>query len=189
MSDLGNDTVIPGQGAFAERGPIAVPPLRARRLEVWLPMLIVALDQLTKAVVRATMPEHTSVTVIPGLMDLTHVRNTGAAFGFLNSAEFPLKGVVIAVIATAALIGVGLYAASLARHQLLPRTGLALIIGGAAGNLIDRIVAGSVVDFVDVYWQTHHFWAFNVADSAISVGVAVMILDMLGVGTHVSKTV
>jgi signal peptidase II len=184
-----NDTLIPGQGAFTEGEANLVQPLRARRLEVWLPMLIVALDQLSKAVIRATMPEHSSVTVIPGFMDLTHVRNTGAAFGFLNAAEFPLKTVVIAVIATAALMGVGLYAAGLARHQIVARLGLALIIGGAAGNLIDRIVAGSVVDFVDVYWRTHHFWAFNVADSAITVGVAVMILDMLGVGTHVSKTV
>ena len=94
--------------------------------------------------------------------------------------EFPFKTVIIAVIASAALIGVGMYAASLAHHQLIARIGLALIIGGAAGNLIDRIAAGSVVDFVDVYWRTWHFWAFNVADSAITIGVAIMILDMLG---------
>ena len=94
----------------------------------------------------------------------------------------------IAVIATAALIGVGVYAASLSHHQVVARIGLALIIGGAAGNLLDRVVAGSVVDFVDVYWRTYHFWAFNVADSAITIGVAIMILDMLDVGTHVSKT-
>src|SRR5207247_7188904 len=130
-----------------------------------------------------------SVTMIPGLMDVIHIRNAGAAFGILNTVEFPLKTVVIAVIATAALIGVGMYAASLARHQLVARTGLALIIGGAAGNLIDRVVAGSVVDFVDVYWRTWHFWVFNVADSAISVGVTVMILDMLGLGAHASNTV
>jgi signal peptidase II len=77
------------------------------------------------------------------------------------------------------LIGVGMYAASLAHHQLAARAGLALIIGGAAGNLIDRLTAGSVVDFVDVYWHSWHFWAFNVADSAITVGVAIMILDMI----------
>ena len=151
-----------------------------RRLEVWLPILIVALDQLTKAAIRATVPLHESVTVVPGFVDFTHVRNTGAAFGILNYAEFPFKTAVIAVIATAALIGVGMYAASLAHHQFVARVGLALIIGGAAGNLLDRIVAGSVVDFVDVYWRTHHYWAFNVADSAISVGVAIMIFDMLG---------
>jgi phosphatidylglycerol:prolipoprotein diacylglycerol transferase len=94
-------------------------------------------------------------------MDFTHVLNSGAAFGFLNGVDFPFKTVVIAVIATAALIGVGVYAANLAHHQIVARLGLALIIGGAAGNLIDRLVSGSVVDFVDVYWGTHHFWAFK----------------------------
>ena len=121
-------------------------------------------------------------------MDFTHIRNTGAAFGMLDATAFPFKTTVIALIATAALIGVSLYSASLAAHQMLARIGLALIVGGAAGNLIDRIWMGSVVDFVDVYWRTYHFWAFNVADSAITIGVTVMILDMLGLGTHVSKT-
>ena len=159
-----------------------------RRLEIWLPLAIVALDQLTKAIVRSNVPLHSSVTVVPGLMDFTHVRNSGAAFGILNVTEFPFKTAVIAVIAIAALIGVGMYAASLAHHQLVARLGLALIIGGAAGNLLDRVVSGSVVDFVDVYWRTYHFWAFNVADSAITIGVAIMILDMLGTDSHVSKT-
>jgi signal peptidase II len=152
-------------------------------------MVIVVLDQLTKIIVRITLPLHDSVNVIPGFLDFTHVRNTGAAFGILNAVDFPFKTTLLAVIATGALVGVAIYTAGLARQQLLARVGLALIIGGAAGNLIDRLVGGSVVDFVDVYWGTYHFWAFNVADSAITVGVSVMILDMLGVGTHVSKTV
>jgi signal peptidase II len=164
-------------------------PYRARRLEIWLPILIVVLDQLTKLIVRIMLPLHDSVNVIPGFLDFTHVRNTGAAFGILNAVDFPFKTTLLAVIATGALVGVAIYTAGLARQQLLARVGLALIIGGAAGNLIDRLVEGSVVDFVDVYWGTYHFWAFNVADSAITVGVSVMILDMLGVGTHVSKTV
>jgi signal peptidase II len=162
--------------------------LRSRRLELWLPILIVAFDQLTKAIIRSTIPLYSSVTVIPGLLNLTHVLNSGAAFGILNTADFAFKTVVIAIVQTSALIGVGLYAASLAHHQLVARTAFALIIGGAAGNLVDRIVAGSVVDFVDVYWRTHHFWAFNVADSAITIGVVVMILDTLGAGARVSKT-
>lgn len=162
-------------------------PAPARRLEIWLPIVVVAFDQLTKAIVRATLPLHANREIVPGFMDFTHVQNTGAAFGILNAVDFPFKTVVIAIIATTALVGVGLYAAGLAHHQLVARIGLALIIGGAAGNLLDRVVAGSVVDFVDVYWRSHHFWAFNVADSAISVGVAIMILDMLDVGTHVSK--
>ena len=161
----------------------------ARRFELWLPGLIVLFDQVTKAIVRRTLPLHESVTVIPGLVDFTHIRNTGAAFGFLNGVEFPFKTVVIAIVATAALVGVAWYAAGLAHHQTLARAGLALIIGGATGNLIDRVVAGSVVDFVDGYWRSHHFWAFNVADSAISVGVAIMILDMIGVSRHASSSV
>ena len=172
---------------YAGERDAAVPP--RRHLEVWLPMVIVAVDQATKAMIRASLAEHESRTIIPGLMDFTHVLNSGAAFGFLNGVDFPFKTVVIAVIATAALIGVGVYAASLSHHQLIARIGLALIIGGAAGNLIDRVLTGSVVDFVDVYWGMHHFWAFNVADSAISVGVTMLILDMLTTGPHVSKTV
>jgi len=164
-----------------EVGAAATP---RRHLEVWLPMVIVAVDQATKAMVKQALPLHDSVTIIPGFMDFTHVLNSGAAFGILNGVDFPFKTVAIAVIAMAALIGVGLYAASISHHQLIARVGLALILGGAAGNLIDRVLFGSVVDFVDVYWRNHHFWAFNVADSAISVGVAIMILDMLGVNSR-----
>jgi signal peptidase II len=159
-----------------------------RRLELWLPIAILALDQLTKEIVRRTLDLHESVTVVPNLVDFTHVRNTGAAFGLLNAADFPYKTALLVAIATAGLVGVAVYSASLAQHQLVARLGLSLIVGGAAGNLIDRIAVGYVVDFVDVYWGGWHFWAFNVADSAISIGVAIMILDMIGVGSHVSKT-
>lgn len=162
---------------------------RLRRVELWLPLLVVALDQVTKWLVRERIPLHSSVEVIPGFLDFTHVRNTGAAFGFLNGVDFPGKTLVIAVVAIGALIGVSIYAGTLAREQLAARLGMALIIGGAAGNLIDRIFVGSVVDFVDAYWGTFHFWAFNVADSAITVGVALMILDMIGTGTHASNPV
>jgi signal peptidase II len=168
--------------ALASPGEADAAATPRRHLEVWLPIVIVTIDQATKAMVRASVPLHDSVTVIPGFLDITHVLNSGAAFGILNGVDFPYKSVLIAAIAMAALVGVGMYAASISHHQLIARVGLALILGGAAGNLLDRVLAGSVVDFVDVYWRTHHFWAFNVADSAISVGVAIMILDMLGVG-------
>jgi signal peptidase II len=167
---------------------LVTPPGRPRRLEIWLPLVIVVLDQLTKAVVRQMLPLHASVTVVPGLVDFTHVQNTGAAFGLLNAVEFPFKSVVIALVATGATLAVGFYAAQLAHRQRVARFGLALIIGGAVGNLVDRIATGSVVDFVDVYWRTYHFWAFNVADSAITIGVAIIILDMLGVRSRVSET-
>jgi signal peptidase II len=159
------------------------------RLEVWLPLLVVAVDQATKAAIRATVPLHETVEVLPRVLNLTHVRNTGAAFGMLNAADFPLKTAVLVAMALTGLAGVAWYSLSLAREQLMARAGLSLIIGGAAGNLIDRVVEGSVLDFVDVYWRTYHFWAFNVADSAITIGVVVMLLDMLKAGARVSKTV
>ena len=112
----------------------------SRRIEIGLPILVVVLDQFTKAIVRAKLPLYASTTVIPGFMDFTHVPNSGIAYGFLQTVDFPFKTAILAMIAAAAMISVGIYAASLARHQLVARIGLALIIGGAAGNLIDRVV-------------------------------------------------
>jgi signal peptidase II len=156
--------------------------LRGRASELWTAAIIVLLDQATKALVRAKLPLHDSVTVIPGFFDLTHVRNTGAAFGMLNSVDFEYKPLVMVLVALVALGAVAAYAVTLPPDQRLARFGLALILGGAVGNLIDRATAGFVVDFVDVYWRGVHFWAFNVADSAITVGVVLMLLDVVGVG-------
>jgi signal peptidase II len=153
-----------------------------RAPELWLSVFIVALDQATKALVRAKVPLYDSVTVIPGMLDITHATNNGAAFGILNGVEFPYKAVVMVLVALMALAAVGLYSLSLPAHQRVARVGLALILGGACGNLIDRATAGHVLDFVDAYWRDYHFWAFNVADSAITVGVGLMLLDVLGVG-------
>jgi signal peptidase II len=139
--------------------------------------------------IRRSLAISESVSVVPGFLDFTHVRNTGAAYGMLDTINFPFKTFLVGVVAAAALAGVVIYSRTITHGQRLARIGLALIIGGAAGNLVDRLVLGSVVDFVDVYWSSHHFWVFNVADSAISVGVTLMILDMLWTSTHVSKTV
>ena len=153
-------------------------------------LTIVGLDQVTKALVRQTLPLHDSRTIIPGVLDFTHVQNTGAAFGLLNAAEFPFKAAVMIGVALVALIAIAAYGVQLGSHERLARFGLALILGGAIGNLIDRAFVGHVVDFVDVYWGTWHFWAFNVADAAITVGAGLVILDMFGIGrTHVSHPV
>jgi signal peptidase II len=155
---------------------------RPHPAQIWIAATVVLADQITKAMVRGRLQLHESIPVVPGFFDLTRVHNTGAAFGFLDPVDFPYKSVVLSVIAIAALIGLGLYSASLEASQRLTRTGLAFVIGGAAGNLIDRISAGYVLDFFDFYYGTWHFWAFNVADAAINVGVALMILELLGVG-------
>ena len=151
---------------------------------------VIVADQLTKVLVRRALPLHESRTIIPHLLDFTHVQNTGAAFGVLNAADFPYKSAVMILIAAAALIAISLYARQLGAHERLSRVGLALILGGALGNLIDRAIAGYVVDFVDVYWGEAHFWAFNLADASISVGAVLVLLDMLGIGrSHASHPV
>jgi len=147
-------------------------------------------DQIVKAIVRRHIALNESIAIIPGFFDLTRVHNTGTAFGFMNATDFPFKTVILACVAIGALAALAVYAATLPADQWLARIGLALILGGAAGNLIDRITAGYVVDFVDLYWSGWHFWAFNVADASITVGVALMILDLLGAGhRHVSRAV
>jgi signal peptidase II len=160
------------------------------RLELPLAVAIVAVDQVTKAVVRRTLPLHESVTVIPGFLDFTHVRNTGAAFGLFNAADFPFKPAVMLSVAILALAAIAVYAAQLRPDEKLARTGLSLVLGGAVGNLIDRAATGYVLDFVDVYYANAHFWAFNVADSAITIGAALVILDVLLAGRrHVPDSV
>ena len=156
------------------------PAVRRAAIHEWLLIAsIVVLDQATKYAVVRRLHLHESVEIIPGFLDFTHVRNTGAAFGLLNSVDFPGKPLVIASIALVALLVMATYAAQLPREHRMARAGLALVLGGAAGNLVDRIRQGYVVDYVDVYWGSWHFWAFNVADAAITVGVILIVLDLL----------
>lgn len=163
--------------------------LAHRRLEIGVALVVVGLDQLTKAVVRANLPLHESIEVIPGLLNLTRVHNSGAAFGMLNAADVPFKAVVLTLVALLALAGVAWYTSTVPAEERLTRIGVASIAGGAIGNLIDRATAGYVLDFVDAYWQGWHFWAFNVADAAITIGVGLMILDMLKLGRRAPDTV
>jgi signal peptidase II len=155
----------------------------ARPVELLTIVGVVIVDQLTKEIVRRQLPLHGDpVQIIPGLLDLTHVQNSGAAFGLLNSVDFAYKPVAMIAIAALALVAIAAYATQLGFHERLARTGLSLILGGAFGNLIDRALFGHVVDFVDVYWGASHFWAFNVADAAITIGAVFVLLDMIGLG-------
>lgn len=162
--------------------------LAERRLELVIVLIVVVLDQVTKMLVRDALALHESIDVIPGLLSLTRVHNTGAAFGMLNGVDFAFKSVVMSMVALAALGGIGWYALSVPPGDRMARAGIAGVVGGAIGNLIDRATAGYVLDFVDAYWGGWHFWAFNVADAAITVGVGCMILDILGVGRRASDS-
>ena len=189
------------QGSPESREPeTAAPPAHAieplprgalvRPFELFVIGGVVILDQLTKLTVRVMLPLHESRHIIPNLLDFTHVQNTGAAFGLLNAADFPYKSAVMIVIAALALVAISLYARQLGTHERLSRYGLALILGGAFGNLIDRALSGYVIDFVDVYWGDAHFWAFNAADAAITIGAILVLLEMLGLGRrHASHPV
>jgi signal peptidase II len=163
--------------------------LAERRLELIVALVVVVLDQITKAMIRPALALHESIEVIPGFLDFTRVHNTGAAFGMLNAVDFPFKPLVLSLVALVALGGVAWYAATVPLGDRFARLGIAGVLGGAIGNLIDRTKDGYVLDFVDAYWNGWHFWAFNVADAAISVGVVFMILDIVGVGRRASNPV
>ena len=160
------------------------------QLELWIAGIIVLCDQASKALIRAEFDLHELVPIVPGFFNVTRVHNYGAAFGLMNAADLPFKTLILSAIAAIALISLALYGAALPAQQRFARIGLALIVGGAAGNLIDRVVSGFVVDFVDIYWRGWHFWAFNVADASITVGVGLMILDLVEGGKRrVSRAV
>jgi signal peptidase II len=163
---------------------------RGYSFQVIVAALVVVTDQLTKLIIRREFELFDSVAVIPNLFSLTRIHNTGAAFGLLDTVDLPFKTGLLALVSLGALAGLAAFAASLPEMHRLARVGVALVVGGAAGNLIDRLWLGYVVDFVDVYWRGWHFWAFNVADAGISVGMALIILDQMGVGRRrVSGTV
>jgi signal peptidase II len=153
--------------------------LRARRPYIVLSAAIVAADQITKQLVARHLELHDSREILSGLVSLTHVRNRGAAFGFLSNADLPYQAILFSLLSLAALGAIAVYAFKLPAAQKAPQIALSLIMGGAVGNLIDRMVHGYVIDFVDVYWRSHHWPAFNVADSCISIGVGILILDLL----------
>jgi len=150
-----------------------------RRAYVSATLAVLALDQIVKLVVERSLPLHESLPIVPGLLQLTRVHNRGAAFGLFSEADLPFQSQLFAFVSILALGAIVIYAWRLSSERHLPQIAVALVIGGALGNLTDRIVRGYVIDFIDVYWRIHHWPMFNVADSAISVGVALLILDML----------
>ena len=133
-------------------------------------------DQATKLYVDKVMSLYQTIPVIDGLFNIFYIRNKGAAFSFLSDASWRIPFfVTISLVASIAII-IGIY--KLREDQKLAQVSMAMIFTGAVGNLIDRVRMGEVIDFLDVYWKTHHWPAFNVADSLICVGVALLALDM-----------
>ena len=139
--------------------------------------IVLVLDQITKYIIRTHVRLYDTITVIPGFFNITYVRNKGAAFGILSTLpEFWRSAFFIAVtiVAVAAII-----ALILKTTDRLSVYAFSLIAGGAMGNLIDRIRYGEVVDFVQWYVKSHYWPSFNVADSAITIGVVLLAIEML----------
>lgn len=124
------------------------------------------------------LPLYYSIEVIEGFFNLTHVRNPGVAFGLFANMESQYKAWIFVSISIAAIVAILVIYHQTPREHRMVRTGLILIFSGAIGNVIDRIVYKEVIDFLDVYFQGYHFPAFNFADSCISIGVGLMILDL-----------
>lgn len=149
-----------------------------RIMLVW-PLLILALDQWTKQLIVDRFSLGESISVIQGWFSITYVRNTGAAFGFLASADPAFRVPFFLAVPLLALFVIIYLIRKLPDGDLRTATALALVSGGAVGNLIDRMRFGYVVDFLDFHWKYQaHFPAFNVADSAICVGVGLLMLDL-----------
>jgi signal peptidase II len=147
---------------------------------LWLAALIAVLDQATKWVADAWLAPYTPVPLVPSL-NLTLMYNEGAAFSFLAGAGGWQRW-FFAGLATAVTIALGVWLHRLKATERMTAIGIALVMGGAVGNLIDRMLTGRVVDFIDVYYADWHWPAFNLADSAITLGVALLLIATLREG-------
>ncbi|MBV1870775.1 MAG: signal peptidase II [Gammaproteobacteria bacterium] len=144
---------------------------------LWLTLLVVVLDQVTKQIASAMLELYQPITVMP-LFNFTLAHNYGAAFSFLSDAG-GWQRYALAAVALITSIGITIWLKRLPKDDPWMAASLSLILGGAIGNLYDRVVLGYVVDFLDVYWGASHFPAFNIADSAISIGAAMMVIDLI----------
>jgi signal peptidase II len=141
--------------------------------------IVVLCDQITKLYVDAVMWPHQSITVIENYFDITYVRNPGGAFGlFAQAGRGIVRPLLLGLSAVAVVVIILMYRNS-PPDRIVVRFALSLIMGGAIGNLIDRLRYDEVIDFLDVHWYHYHWPAFNIADAAISVGVAILCWDLL----------
>ncbi len=151
--------------------------LKKYRILIIVSVITIALDQATKLYIARTLPLHTMITVIENFFTITYLRNKGAAFGMLANSVWRLPFFIfVSCVAVTVII---IVIRKLREDQKLATFSLALIFAGALGNLIDRIAYGEVIDFIYVHWYEHYWPAFNVADSAICVGVFLLAWDMI----------
>jgi signal peptidase II len=149
-----------------------------------LSLSVLVLDQATKALVVSRLTLFSTVPVIPGLFHITLVTNRGALFGLFRDLADPYRGALFTVVPVLAILLMLVFQYRTTLHDVVTQSGLALILGGALGNLVDRLRLGHVIDFLDVFVGEHHWPAFNVADSCICIGVALLLIDLLARSWH-----
>ena len=150
-----------------------------RALYAALAVFVFVGDQATKVLVRSSVPQHAVIPVIPHFLNLTHTQNAGVAFGMFSDAPAPWKTGVLIAVSAVLLVAVAGIVVRTHRLQWESGVGLAMILGGALSNLLDRVRTGQVVDFIDVYFRSYHWPTFNLADSAIVIGAVFLILQLI----------
>ena len=151
----------------------------ARATHFVLALFIVLLDRWSKHLVAARVAMYTHIQVIPGFFRITHTENTGAAFSLFADSPSHWKTVMLISFSVIAMIVVSILLWNQSRPFTMTGIAFSLILGGAFGNLWDRVAAGRVVDFLDVYYRTYHWPVFNLADSAIVVGASLLVLEII----------
>ena len=141
--------------------------------------MVVIFDQLTKFLIVKKIPLYHFKTVIPGFFNITHILNPGGAFGFMAHQNSNFRNLLFLLASSIAICFIYYFYKNISKTQPLLASGLALIFGGAVGNMIDRIRFGKVVDFLDFYIGKYHWPAFNVADSAITIGITIFVFHLL----------
>jgi signal peptidase II len=153
--------------------------MRQRLFPFLIAAVVVLLDRISKGIIQAHISAYDTVTVIPGLFNIVHTENPGIAFGMLATLTGVWRDVLLIGFSSAVLIAISaMLLRPTSQRDFLLRIALGFILGGAFGNLYDRIVNGTVTDFVEVHAGSHYFPAFNIADSAITVGACLLLLDM-----------
>lgn len=142
------------------------------------------LDQISKRVVVQAMAQHQTVEVVRDFLNISYIHNRGAVFGIGSTFATPYLSWMLSLLSVVSLIVILVYFLRVNATNRRLYSGLALILGGATGNLFDRLKNGYVVDFIDVHWFQHHWPTFNLADSAICIGVGLLLLSMASTPEH-----
>lgn len=150
------------------------------RSMAFLTPALIAIDQWTKYMIVSRFHMGETIPIVSGLFNITYVRNTGAAFGILATANPAIRVPFFVLVPILAMIAIAYVFRKIPKDSIRLSAALACVVGGAVGNLIDRLFLGYVVDFLDFHWNyQHHFPAFNVADTAICIGVGILVLDLV----------